>query len=98
MDERDYEELKSLAGGFCIVVGLIIFVAEMAIGILLMLMGVYLLRNQIKDYIDSEISSRGIIDMKHCGNCGRKVPFSSHAGQHCPYCSVYWSDEKMIIQ
>lgn len=27
---------------------------------------------------------------KRCGNCQREVPLSSHVGQRCPHCGVYW--------
>jgi len=31
---------------------------------------------------------------KTCGACHREVPLSSHSGQCCPYCGVYWGAEK----
>lgn len=30
----------------------------------------------------------------NCGNCGRPVSISSHAGQSCPHCGAYWSYER----
>ena len=30
---------------------------------------------------------------KSCTACGKGVPLSSAAGQHCPHCGVYWSSE-----
>jgi hypothetical protein len=33
---------------------------------------------------------------KSCSNCGRQVPYTSTAGQRCPYCGAYWSSEHII--
>ncbi len=27
-----------------------------------------------------------------CSHCHRNVPSTSHAGQLCPHCGLYWSD------
>ena len=31
---------------------------------------------------------------KSCSHCAREVPANSKAGEKCPHCGVYWSDEK----
>lgn len=37
-------------------------------------------------------------EQKLCSACGREVPLSSHAGQHCPHCGAYWSYETTDVR
>lgn len=44
----------------------------------------------------SNSSSTSSNVIKQCSRCGRTVPISSRAGERCPFCGSYWSDERTI--
>ncbi len=48
-------------------------------------------------YRSSSYDSTYLSD-KSCSACGRSVSLSSLAGQRCPHCGAYWSDERRIIR